>query len=257
MTRTVIITRPKGPHTVDDGFTQRLASEGFNPLSFSAFAVEVRALVRAELDRIDSFLKSPDAWLAFLSPTAVLILREIATHEGWNLAGSAARIATQGSGTSESVRRVFGREADLESTSGTAEVFARQIGDRLGGRGRVLVPQSAEGRDVFGPLVRAEGNEVVCIATYGLSRVSPTQSEIEGVMECDPSQSCIVFMSPSAVRATAESFPDLERLRSLRVISIGPTTSKAVRECGLRVFAEATEHSEDGVLRCIKDLLKT
>ena len=61
--------------------------------------------------------------------------------------------------------------------------------------------------------------------------------------------SYIIFMSPSAVRAVARAFKD-ERttLEALRIVSVGPITSQAVRESGLEVFAEAIEHSEDGVI---------
>ena len=61
--------------------------------------------------------------------------------------------------------------------------------------------------------------------------------------------SYIIFMSPSAVRAVARAFKDYRpALEALRIVSVGPITSQAVRESGLEVFAEAIEHSEDGVI---------
>jgi uroporphyrinogen III methyltransferase/synthase len=123
---------------------------------------------------------------------------------------------------------------------------------RLGASGHVVVPQSADGRDVFAPIVRQSGAEVVCLSTYGLVTIAPSDDDVAAVKELSPDESCIVFMSPSAVRSTVETFPDPEHLKCLRVVSIGPVTSKAVRDVGLKVFAEAKEHTEDGIVECLR-----
>jgi uroporphyrinogen III methyltransferase/synthase len=252
MAHTVIITRPRGPYAGDEGLSKRLVAEGFSPVLLSSLSVESRELTGGELDDIRATISSPGAWIAFLSPTAVHVMRDLCVKIGCDLPASSVRIAAQGAGTSEAVRNVCNREVDLESSICTAEVFAEQLALRLGGKGRVLVPQSAEGRDVFGPILRETGIEVQCISTYGLVTVAPTQEEVEAVRACPPEDSFIVFMSPSAVRATVENFPDPEHLKCLRVISVGPSTSKAIREAGLKVFAEAKEHSERGVVECLR-----
>lgn len=254
MTPTVVITRPKGPCAADENFARKLSDEGFRAVSFTSLAIEAKELAREDVEQIASFVCSPDSWIAFLSPTSVLIFQSIASNQGWDLAASPTRIASQGAGTSQVARDVFGREVDLEATTATAESFALHLSQRLGGRGRVLIPQSAEGRDVLGPLVKAEGNEVVSVSTYGLGSITPSPAEIEGVRACVPEESCVVFMSPSAVRATVDAYPDREHLRSLRAISIGPSTSKAMRDLGLKVFAEAEPHTESGILNCVRAL---
>ena len=252
MAYTVIITRPKGPYAGDEGLSKRLVAEGFSPLHLSALSVEARELSEREGEEIRSRVLAPNSWVAFLSPTAVHVMRDVCAKIECNLASSSVRIAAQGPGTSEAVRSVFHREVDLESSTSTAEVFAEQLALRLGGVGTVLVPQSAEGRDVFGSILRGTGVDVQCIATYGLVTVAPTAEEIAAVRACPADDTLIVFMSPSAVRATVETFPDPEHLKCLRAISVGPTTSKAMREAGLKVFAEAKEHTEGGVVACLK-----
>ena len=252
MKPTVIITRPKGPYAGDEGLSKRLVAEGFSPLPLSFLSVEARELSDSEKGDIQSILSAPASWIAFLSPTAVHVMRDLCAKIGCDLKESSVRIAAQGPGTSDAVRNLFSREVDLESSIATAEVFAEQLALRLGGTGRVLVPQSAEGRDVFGPMLRDTGVDVRCIATYGLVTVAPTQQEVDAVRACSVEDSFIVFMSPSAVRATVENFPDPEHLKCLRAISVGPSTSKALREAGLKVFAEAIEHTESGVVECLK-----
>ena len=240
----------------DRELANRLARGGYSVLSLTSLLVEVHELASEDLHQLEIYTKAPDAWLAFLSPTAVCVFEEISQKHGIDIVASRVRIAAQGPGTSEVARRLFQREVDLESTVSTAEVFAEQLSLRLGGHGKVLVPQSAEGRDVLGPLVRAQGNEVETLSTYELKRVVPLQSEVDAVMTCEPSTTCILFMSPSAVRATVDVFPNVEHLRSLRAISIGPSTSKALRESGLTVSMEAVEHTEEGVIRCVREIFQ-
>jgi uroporphyrinogen-III synthase len=74
-----------------------------------------------------------------------------------------------------------------------AEVFAEQLAHRLGGTGRVLVPQSADGRDVFAPIVRESGVTVTTLSTYGLVTVSPSDAEIAAVQALAPDESFIVL----------------------------------------------------------------
>jgi uroporphyrinogen-III synthase len=63
----------------------------------------------------------------------------------------------------------------------------------------------------------------------------------------------VVFMSPSAVKAAMKAAGDVIRLK--RIVSVGPITSKEIRAHGLSVWAEAREHSEDGVLEVLADLI--
>ena len=252
MAKTVVLTRPKGPYAGDEGLAQRLEAEGFSVIQLCALSVEARELRDEDVAIIRSSLQSHECWVAFLSPTAVVVFRDQCARVGIDLLGSQARLAAQGPGTSEAAREIFHREVDLESPIALAEVFAEQLALRLGGKGRVLVPQSADGRDVFAPIVRQSGVEVITVSTYGLVVVPPREEEVAAVEALTPEDSCVVFMSPSAVRSTVETFPAPEHLKCLRVVSIGPVTSKAVRDAGLKVFAEAKEHTEDGIVECLR-----
>lgn len=252
MAKTVILTRPQGPYAGDEGLSHRLEAAGFSVIRLSSLSVEAKELTDADEHAMRSAVSSGGWWIAFLSPTAVHVFRDQCARFGIELQGSQARLAAQGPGTSEAVRTIFHREVDLESPIALAEVFAEQLVHRLGASGRVVVPQSAEGRDVFAPIIGRSGAEVVCIATYGLVTKAPGSEEIAAVRGVSPEDSFIVFMSPSAVVSTVETFPDPEHLKTLRVVSIGPVTSKAVRDAGLKVFAEAKEHTETGVVECLR-----
>lgn len=251
MSKTVILTRPHGPYAGDEGLSKRLESAGLSVIRLSSLSVEARALRVEDEGAFRASVASRDWWLAFLSPTAVHVFRDHCSRLNIDLENSQARLAAQGPGTSEAVREVFCREVDLESPIALAEVFAEQLVHRLSGGGRVLVPQSADGRDVFAPILQRSGAEVVCVASYGLVTVRPSAESIAAAQAVSPEDSYLVFMSPSAVVSTVETFPDPEHLKCLRVVSIGPVTSKAVRDAGLKVFAEAKEHTEAGVMGCL------
>jgi uroporphyrinogen III methyltransferase/synthase len=253
MAKTVILTRPHGPYAGDEGLWHRLEAVGFSVIRLSSLSVEAKELTQADAEAIGSSVSSAAWWVAFLSPTAVHVFRDQCARLGIDVRGSQARLAAQGPGTSEAVRTIFHREVDLESPIALAEVFAEQLVYRLGTSGRVLVPQSSEGRDVFAPVVRRSGAEVLSIATYGLVTTTPRDEDIAAVRGVSPEDSFLVFMSPSAVASTVETFPDPEHLKTLRVVSIGPVTSKAVRDAGLKVFAEAKEHTETGVVECLME----
>ena len=252
MIKTVIVTRPKGPYAGDEGLSKRLEAEGFSVMHLASLSVEARQLSAEDEAVFRASLLSNAWWIAFLSPTSVHVFRDQCSRLGIDLRDSAARLAAQGPGTRDAVLTIFGREVDLESQIALAEVFAEQLAHRLGADGRVLVPQSADGRDVFAPIVRQSGSEAVCVPTYGLVSVAPNENDVTAVKELSPADSCIVFMSPSAVRSTVETFPDPEHLKCLRIVSIGPVTSKAVRDAGLKVFVEAKEHTEGGVVECLR-----
>ncbi len=252
MAGTVILTRPKGPYAGDQGLSQRLAAEGFSVVNLSPLCVEEREVRPEDHELIRAAAQSSDWWIAFLSPTAVYVFRDQCVRLGIELSASTSRLAAQGAGTSEAVREIFHREVDLESPIALAEVFADQLVHRLGGRGHVLVPQSADGRDVFAPIVQRSGVEVVRLSTYGLVTVPPSEHDIAAIRALGVEDCYLVFMSPSAVRATVETFPDPQHLKCLRVVSIGPVTSKAIRDAGLKVFAEAKEHTESGIVECLR-----
>ena len=63
----------------------------------------------------------------------------------------------------------------------------------------------------------------------------------------------IVLTAPSGVEAFSALVGDTKDLR-LRIVTIGPTTSTAVRDLGLTVSAESSEQSSDGLIAAIMAL---
>ena len=119
---------------------------------------------------------------------------------------------------------------------------------------RVLIPRAREARDVLPDTLRAQGAVVDVLPVYdtvaaGALTVPPEQVETADF---------ITFTSSSTVRrfvtlmeATGAGRPLAERLSGARLSSIGPVTSETLRECGLPVAVEATEHTSAGLVAAI------
>jgi uroporphyrinogen-III synthase len=164
-----------------------------------------------------------------------------------------ARLAAQGNGTALACEEYFQRPPDFIPSVFVAEEFAKEFGDVVSASEAVIVPQSAEGRDVLAPSLVARGIAAESFSLYGLEAVTPPTELIARLAELPHGSTAVVFMSPSAVRAAMNAAGDA--IRTKRIVSVGPITSKEIRAHGLSVWAEAREHSEDGVLEVLANIV--
>jgi uroporphyrinogen-III synthase len=258
MTTPVVITRPHGPYAGAKHLEDALRAQGFSSFHLSVLVCE-RLEISDDERALLTELCAPGAvrWLVFLSPTAVAVFRDLLVSElsGANLPSS-VQIAVQGVGSREVVRQCFSRDADFMPSVFVAEQFAEEFCARVSSDARVLVAQSSEGRDVFGRTLVARGYRVATVQTYTTKAVTPAIHEINHFLSiCQGGELFLLFMSPSAVNATVSALTSCEdSLRKARIISVGPITSHAIRKHGLQVAAEATEHSEAGVVRALCQL---
>ncbi len=251
---TVFVTRPEGAYAGAERLRVKLESLGFRPVFLPISKVEQLSLTAQTKDVVRRVLATDGQWIAFLSPSAVFIFKNVLERVLHSTKIPASiLLAAQGKGTAEAIEECFGRKADFLPTVFVAEEFAKQLAQFIDEGAKVFVPQSADGRDVFAPTLRAlavpaETIDTYCIVDEPLSE--ELKSKVRGLVGIE---AYVVFMSPSSVRATARAFKeDRAALESLRIVSVGPVTTEAVQACGLKVFTEATEHSEDGVLEALK-----
>lgn len=258
MLKTVVITRPEGPYGGAQQLSTSIKSLGLTPYHLRVLRCEALELSKESQRTVIDFLQQGAGWVVFLSPTSVYIFRDLC---GRLLPGRSIErglpIAAQGIGTVEAVKNCFGRTADFVPTTFVAEVFAeeflRELETFVNRDREVLVPQSADGRDVFAPILRDKGFVVRSVASYRTVEIELASSELQSFKGLDPDSTCIVFMSPSAVRAAVNALSSHPgALQRLRAISVGPITSQAMRDCGLLVAGEAVEHSEAGVIELLR-----
>ena len=247
---TAIITRPEGAYAGADKLRAKLEGIGFKSELLPVSKVEQLNLTAEAKDLVRQAFAAREQWLAFLSPSAVFVFKNLLSRimHSEKIPPSIS-LAAQGKGTADAISACFGRKPDFMPTVFVAEEFAAEFANFIADDSSILVPQSADGRDVFGPILRARGFSVETIDTYCLVDAPLSDELRKRMQELAGMGSYIIFMSPSAVRAVARAFKDYRpTLEALRIVSVGPITSQAVRESGLEVFAEAIEHSEDGVI---------
>ena len=248
----VVVTRPRGPAGGLEEFVGRLRREGFCPVVFSSQSVCFLSLLPDEEKRVVQALSGQAPCIACLSPTSVFAYKELLRKLSSMRPADDFRFASQGPGTSRAIEECFGCTPFFEATLSTAEGFASEFLNLAAHPTEVFVPQSSIGRDALGPLLRAGGIHVCEVAAYGVITCCPDSDEQRDLSHAAAGNGFIVFMSPSAVRATIETCSDRESLEKLRVVSIGPSTSEAIRESGLHVTVESVEHSEEGVFRALR-----
>jgi uroporphyrinogen-III synthase len=246
----VVITRPSGPYSGGDKIARRLRESGFSPLELPVLACQVIPLTSETIKLLQEFSTYEKVWLAFLSPSALWVWSTVAASDA-ALASLTTRasIAVQGSGTAAACEECFGRRPDFIPSVFVAEEFAKEFVLASKPGQRVLVPQSADGRDVFVPILRQHGVKADGFSLYRLQPCEPGSESLLKLNKVKDEETFVVFMSPSAVRAAVKVIGPL--LSNMRIVSVGPITSQAVREAGLAVWREAQEHSEEGVLQAL------
>ena len=155
-------------------------------------------------------------------------------------------VVTSANGARELLRRAPGlRDAtgELPRLAAIGPATAEALG------GADLVPQVATQEGLLAELPRPAGR-VLFAAGEQARRVLPdalgadtvTLYRTRELRPADvPAGDLAILASPSAARALAAL------TTSIGVVSIGPETSRAAREAGLEVLAEAEEHSSAGL----------
>lgn len=115
---------------------------------------------------------------------------------------------------------------------------------------RVLLARAREGRPELPAGLRAAGAIVDDVALYATTPRRPDAAELSRLAGAD----AIVLTAPSAVASFVAAGAPLDP--STRIVTIGPTTSAAVRSAGLAVAAEAAEQSVGGLVASVAAALR-
>ncbi len=212
---------------------------------------------------------APYDLVCFTSPVGVATLFERLVKgahpplDARALAG--ARVAAIGPGTSDALA-THGIVADILPARTVAEGLIEALADMTPPVKRALIARAREGRDVLPDALRERGAEVDVLALYETVAEAPPAHVLREALTAD----YITFTSASTVRfflqATAaaareetgsgEGSSETVGSRAglspdTRIVSIGPITSDALREHGLRPHVEASSHDIDGLVHAL------
>jgi uroporphyrinogen III methyltransferase/synthase len=159
-----------------------------------------------------------------------------------------ARVASIGPGTSDALAR-HGIAADVVAARFVAEGLVEALADVP--VTRALIARARGARDVLPDALRAAGAQVDVLDLYE-TVVEPLSDE---ALSLARAADYVTFTSASTVRnflgAAGEQTDGAVLSGQTRTVSIGPVTSEALREHGLKVDVEASEHDIGGLVAAL------
>jgi uroporphyrinogen III methyltransferase/synthase len=232
--RSIVVTRPRAQASA---LAARLRALGARVVEAAVIRPQPLEFTLPALDDVDLVvLSSPNGAARFFGA-----LRERGL-DARALAGS--RVAVIGPGTAEAVRG-FGIEPDLVPTKAVGESLAELVAG-LEVR-HALVVRAQGGRDVVRRALAERGTARVEVVEPYVTVTEPLDARARTrALSAD----WATFTSASAARAfcAAAGGADAVRASPLRLASIGPITTAALRELGLEPHLEAAEHTPDGLV---------
>lgn len=209
------------------------------PMIAIAPPADLRALEQAaaQVDRFD--------WIVFTSANAIATFAGMLGRTPSELQ---ARIATVGSATRVAAERA-GFAVSVTPEKFVAEALLDSFGaEDLAGK-QILIPAAAVTRAVVAPGLRARGATVEVVEAY--RNVIPDDAVARvGEVFREPFPDWVTFASSSAIGNLAR-LAGVSKLAKVKIASIGPVTSAAVRAHGLEVAAEAAPQTIEGLVESI------
>jgi uroporphyrinogen III methyltransferase/synthase len=250
--KTILVTRPKRQA---DELAHRLEQLGAVPLILPAVAIREPKDWSA-VDR--SLAKLRDyQWLVFTSVNGVHAFIKRLRRVGKDLrALGSIRLAAIGPGTANAMRG-YHLEPDLVPPEYRSEELAAALKERVRGQ-RVLLARADRGRELLHDELSGVA-EVDQIAVYSqVDAIDPNSEALTCLRRGEVDY--VTVTSSNIARALARALDETCRnvIESGRVklVSISPVTSAAIRELGLPVAAEATTFTSEGVIEALVKLAK-
>lgn len=160
------------------------------------------------------------------------------------------KLVTIGSATGEALRK-YGLMPDIVPERFISEAIVESLKPFLNKEDNILIPRAKEAREYLTEALKELCN-VTEVKTY---ETVIDESEKDKLLELANSKEIdyITFTSSS----TVENFVallggvKLHLMDSVKLISIGPETSKTLTKHGLKIYKEAEEYNIDGVVQCL------
>jgi uroporphyrinogen III methyltransferase/synthase len=239
--RRVVVTRARAQAS---GLAKTLRGLGAEVVELPAIRIE-SLLDSAEVKRAAASI-GDYALICLTSPNGVRLLFEALRDTGLDArALSGTTVAAIGPGTARALAK-GGIAADIVPERFVAESLVESLGEIEVTGKRVLVARAADARDVIPEHLSGRGAEVDVIALYETVREEPGAEQIEAAQTAD----YVTFTSSSTVRNLTDTLGD-RFPENARIVSIGPVTTGAAENAGLKVDAEAKRHDIDGLVAAL------
>ena len=241
--RRVVVTRARSQAS---GLVARL--EGQGALVPEAPTIEV--ISRAGSAEMGAAIEGGAAWWAFTSANGVEAAMETLAIFGRDVRAIAGRrLAAVGEATAEALA-ACGLRADFVPNRATSEALAAELPVVTGER--VTLFQSSLAGPELAQALEGRGAIVEPVTAYENRPVPLRSDQIEAVLEAE----AITFTSASTARNLHTALGESAAGLGAAMVSIGPQTSIAVRECFGRVDREAASASLDALVEAVVEVLE-
>ena len=220
-----------------EAWAEELATEGALPIVFPCIATELCG-DPGLAERIAEAASDAD-WIVFTSRRGVDAFAELMPDGP----PPSARLAAVGETTARHLNERLGR-ADLVG-SGAASGLAKELAEATGRGDSILLALAANAGDVLERVLTEAGATVTRCDVY---RTIPSRQLEPRRALSTLGSDVVIFASPSAVTGFDNQVSvDIEQ----QIVTIGPSTSAAVRRQNWEVAAEAKEPNLNGIIESI------
>jgi uroporphyrinogen III methyltransferase/synthase len=247
--KNIVVTRDR--HGNAD-FAGKIINRGGNPVEFPT--IKIKSLTDTN-DFLRTLAKiSEFDWIVFTSANGVTLFFEALHNLGKDSrVFGAAKIATIGSETAARLAD-FGIMPDFVPAVFTSEQLGNQLiaYTELKDKGILLLRSQLASNELVA-LLQDAGGEVANVPVY---TIAATRADATSLTERITKNEIdwLTFASSSSASAFFEQVPaDLVSSSSVKVASIGPVTSEQLTNLRVKVDAQATGHTLDGLLEAIEE----
>jgi len=192
-------------------------------------------------------------WLIVTSGNGVQALAGRMRELGIGAADFAgAKIAAVGSATARALEAA-GLAVMLTPKEYVAESLVEVLGDHVRGQ-RVLLVRAAIARDVIPDELRARGATVDVVDAYRTEVPEESVTAVRTIFGANGGEvAAATLTSPSTVTNLLKLLSEagIGRPKAMKAVSIGPVTSKTLRENGWEPAAEADPHDLGGLVAAV------
>jgi uroporphyrinogen III methyltransferase/synthase len=258
--RTIVVTRPESRAAELSSRLEELGARVFRVPSIRFSRLADTSPWEETIARKDDFTH-----VIFTSRVAADTFEALCSEAGFPAASwlSSCNVAAIGAATGERLKEA-GIVPSLVAgaAAGAGAGFARELIEKelLGEDSRVLLPGSNIARPELGAALRDAGARVTSVPIYETLEEDPARAErLFEALDRDEPPDAVTFASPSALNGflgiCGARGRKLLESPSVKIVSLGPTTSAAARSEGLEVSAQATNPGTEGLVEALREAL--
>lgn len=243
----IISTRPKGK---SDSIQQAIEARGGTLLELPMIEIEKAVPSEEMITAIEN--RDDFDWIIFTSPNGIHnFFSHLKNITGDYDIAPRVRIAAIGEKTAE-ILNEYSIHADYINTGNTGKEFAMEMHAILNIGERVLLPTGNLAKDTFKEILEGKA-EFTRIDVYNTNK---PESFDKTVMDCiyKNRYDLIIFTSPSGVDNFIDFAKDRITPETLKVVSIGYTTTKAIESHGILPLKTAKMSTAEGIIKSIAEI---